>query len=535
MKIAAIARIQRFPLLIPLFCWCLVLFLHASGPSAAGSPQVEVGEFPPADAIALETDGVQHALDALPATVDEIMRRSGVPGLAVAVVHRGETVFSRGFGVRELGKNLPVEPETVFQLASISKSVSATVAAIQIAKGAARWDDPIVKYLPAFKLNDAYVTSHATIGDLFSHRSGLPHEAGDDLEELGFDRATIIERLAQLPLGAFRTSYAYANFGTTIAGEAVAAAANTGWETLANELLFQPLGMTATSYAYEDLLSQSNRAELHALEDGRFQPLYSLNVQAQAPAGSLSSNVVDMAEWLKLLLAGGTRDGKALFTPEAIQPALTAQSFSARAQQMDARSGFYGYGFNVNVEANGRTSMGHSGAFVLGASTSFKIVPSADLGIIVLTNGAPVGATEAIVTQFVDTALYGQPTRDWFDTYHTAFAGILAPRGDLVDQSPPASASPANKLDAYIGTYANPYYGSAEIKRDGGGLALVLGPKKLVFPLQHWDGDTFAMAPAGEGMAKGSLGSVSFKATDAKTSGFTADLFNDAGLGTWDR
>ena len=514
---------------------CLIPFLQMTTPSLAQSPQVVIGQTPPADAIALDPGGLDLALSALPGAVDEIMRRSGVPGVAIAVVHGGEVVFSRGFGLREIGKNLPIDPETVFQIASISKSVSASVAAIQATNGSVDWDDPVVKYLPDFQLNDPYVTSHATIGDFFAHRSGLPHEAGDNLAELGFDRTTIIARLAQQPLDAFRTSYAYANFGTTIAGEAVAAAAGTEWETLAEQALFQPLGMTATSYAYEDLLSHPNRAALHAFEGGRFQPLYTLDAQAQAPAGSLSSNVIDMAEWLKLLLSGGTRDGKVLFEPEAIQPALTAQSFSARAQQMDARSGFYGYGFNVNVEANGRTSMGHSGAFLLGAGTSFKILPSADLGIIVLTNGAPVGAAEAIVAQFVDTAMYGQPTRDWFDTYHTAFAGILEPGGDLVGVTPPASASSASELDAYVGTYANAYYGPAEIKPDGEGLALVLGPKQLVFPLRHWDGDTFAMAPASEGMAKGSLGSVSFTLTDAGASGFTADLFNDTGLGTWNR
>lgn len=514
---------------------CLIPLLQMSLPVLAQSPQVAIGQTPPADSIALNADGLDRALSALPDAVDDIMRRSGIPGVAIAVVHGGKVVFSRGFGLRQLGTTLPIDPETVFQIASISKSVSASVAAIQATKGSINWDDPIVKYLPDFELSDPYVATHATIGDFFAHRSGLPHEAGDNLAELGFDRTVIIERLAQQPLDAFRTSYAYANFGTTIAGEAVAAAAGKSWEALAAEVLFQPLGMTATSYAYEDLLSRSNRAALHAFEDGRFQPLYTLDAQAQAPAGSLSSNVVDMAEWLKLLLAGGTHNGSVLFSPEAIQPALTAQSFSARARQLDARSGFYGYGFNVNVEANGRTSMGHSGAFLLGAGTSFKIVPSADLGIIVLTNGAPVGAAEAIVAQFVDTAMYGQPTRDWFDTYHAAFAGILEPAGDLVGKTPPSSASPANELDAYVGSYANAYYGPAEVKRVGDGLALILGPKQLAFPLTHWDGDSFAMAPAGEGMAKGSLGSVSFSASDGAVSGFTADLFNDTGLGVWER
>jgi CubicO group peptidase (beta-lactamase class C family) len=199
--------------------------------------------------------------------VADIMARSGVPGMAVAVVHDGETVFARGFGIRRAGEAAEVTPETVFQIASISKSVSATVAAIAVSRVLAHWDDPVATHLPGLRLSDPYITAHATIGDFFAHRSGLPAAAGDDLKDLGFDRATILARLEQLPLDAFRISYHYANFGTTVAAEAVAAAAGRDWEELADALLFAPAGMTATSYRHADFLARENRAALHARED----------------------------------------------------------------------------------------------------------------------------------------------------------------------------------------------------------------------------------------------------------------------------
>src|SRR3546814_1681291 len=97
--------------------------------------------------------------------------------------------------------------------------------AIEVTNKVVQWDDPASRHLPQLKLSDPYITMHATIGDFMAHRTGLPPTAGDDLEDLGFSRQQIIERLRYLPLDSFRSSYHYANFGTTIGAEAVAAAA----------------------------------------------------------------------------------------------------------------------------------------------------------------------------------------------------------------------------------------------------------------------------------------------------------------------
>lgn len=366
----------------------------------------------------------------------------------------------------------------MFQIASISKSISATVASIEVTKGVVAWDDPVAKHLSGFKLNNDYVSEHGTIGDFFAHRSGLPGTAGDDLEDLGFKRNDVIARLQHLPLDPFRTSYHYANFSTTIGAEAVAAAAHEPWDKLADEQLLQPLGMKSTSYRHADYVANDNRAALHVYQNGRFLPLGQRNADEQAPAGGVSSTVVDLAEWVKLLLANGEYKGKRLIAEEALLPALSPQSFSARAHDTSARSGFYGYGFNVNTELGGRPSMGHSGAFLLGAGTAFKIVPSADIGIIVLTNGAPVGAAESVVAQFTDIALYGKASRDWFAAYNGAMKGFFQPQGDLSFKEKPAAPLPSKALQEYTGSFDNAYFGKTEVKEVNGTLTLVLGRSK---------------------------------------------------------
>lgn len=492
---------------------------------------------PPADVIAMPKGSVDKALARLPAVIADIMQRSQVPGMAVAVVHGNRTLYAKGFGRRDISskdsKNR-VDEHTLFQIASISKSLSATLASMAVSDSKASWDDPVSRFLPDFKLGNDYVSKNATIGDFFAHRSGLPPTAGDELEDLGFSRADVLQRLQQLPLDPFRISYHYANFSTTIGAEAVAAAEKQSWEELAEDRLFKPLGMKDTSYRYADFQAHENRARLHAYQNGRFKPFGERNADAQAPAGGVSSNVVDLAEWLKLLLANGKHDGRQLIAPDALLPALSPQSFSARPHDTSSRSGFYGYGFNTNIELGGRPSMGHSGAFLLGAGTSFRIVPSADIGIIVLTNGAPIGAAEAVVASFTDLALYGKTTRDWFDAYHGAMLGFFEPQGDLSTEQPPKSPKAARELRDYVGHYDNAFFGPADISEKDGGLVMQLGPKAMQFPLQHWDDETFAFTPIGEAELVNSRASLKFGLTsDAKSGGFEIRFYNGNGLGQW--
>ena len=103
--------------------------------------------------------------------------------------------LAKGYGVREAGKPEPVDADTVFQLASVSKSVGATVVASQVGAGKLAWDTPVTELLPWFALSDPQATALLTVGDLYAHRSGLPDHAGDELEDLGYDRREVLERL----------------------------------------------------------------------------------------------------------------------------------------------------------------------------------------------------------------------------------------------------------------------------------------------------------------------------------------------------
>jgi len=514
----------------------LIAALAACAAAPPYAPEAVTAEIPSQDVVRLPDGSVDRAVEQLPDLVERVLEASGVPGAAVAVVEGEEVRFSEGFGEKVVGEGDPVDEETVFQLASLSKPIGATVVATQVTQDVVEWDTPVAELLDGFALADPWVTDHVTVGDLYAHRSGLPHAAGDDLEDIGYDRDYIIEHLRLEPLHPFRSTYNYANFGMTTGAEAVATAAGVDWATLSEEELYEPLGMTSTSSRYADFLEHDNRTALHALVDGEFQALYERMPDEQAPAGGVSSNVLDLAKWLSLVIGEGSAFGSELVDPVDLLPATSAQIVSAHPSVPDQRPGAYGYGFNTGVLASGRVNVSHSGAFTLGAGTNFQIVPELGLGIVVLTNAGPVGAAEAIAAEFLDRVQFGKSTRDWLTDYGHALGSYYNPAGDLAGEEAPASPAPARPLEEYAGTYQNDYFGQAEVVASGDALVVRLGPDGgYEVELEPWDGDTFAFVPTGENAPDGSRSSATFVLDPAGGATLTLQFFDTNELGTWTR
>lgn len=513
------------------------ILLASLPPAAAEGPMIAV-DGPPAETvgIAVPAGRIDAAIGRLDDLAAAMLARSGVPGLALAVVHGGRTVYAKGFGVRRQGAPEAIDGDTVFQIASLSKAVGATVVASQVAAGRLAWDTPAVAHLPWFALADPWVTAHVTIGDLYAHRSGLPDHAGDDLEDLGFDRRAVLERLRLLPLAPFRSSYAYTNFGLTAAAEAVAAAAGTDWATLSEQALYGPLGMTRTSSRFADFAARDNRATGHTATADGFRPLFVRQPDGQSAAGGVSSSARDMAAWMALVLQGGKAGGQQLIATEALLPAITAQVITRQSPAATARPDLYGFGFGIGSEPSGRTVLSHSGAFYRGAATSFLMIPSLDLGIVVLSNAMPVGAVEALCRDFADLAQYGEITRDWYAGYNPRLLPMSAPAGSLAGATAPAAPAAALPHAAYLGSYDNAYFGPLRVAEKDGGLVAILGPKDMTFALRHWDGNRFVLVPAGENAPLGSLSAVDFQVDAAGTAGtVTVELLNEYGLGSFQR
>jgi len=479
---------------------------------------------------------VAQAVSQLDAVAADIFARSRIPGMAVAVVYQGRVVYAKGFGVRKIGEKEPVDPRTVFQLASLSKPIGATVVASQVDRGIVSWDTPVTRHLPWFALYDPRATAQVTIGDLYSHQSGLPDHAGDDLEDLGYGQRQILDRLRYLPGKPLRTQYAYTNFGLTAAALAVASAAGTEWETLSAEVLYAPLGMTSTSSRYSDFIAQANRASPHIRGEAGFLPGAQRQPDAQTPAGGVSSNVLDMAKWLNMVLHEGSVDGRPLIGREALIPALSPQVMTSPPSESNKHGGHYGYGFNISTTPAGYKLLGHSGAFSMGAATSFSLLPEVDTGIVVLTNALPVGAAEALCLTYIDLVQYGRIDRDWLDFLVPVFNAMMTPIGDLAGQPFPGQAEAALPLKVYTGTFANDYLGGVEISQRGNKLVLSMSPQGRELPLEHWSGNVFVFEPGGEMASPGSRSSVTFFGEqDGTIHGLDIEIYEKDGVGRLDR
>jgi CubicO group peptidase (beta-lactamase class C family) len=482
-------------------------------------------------------DKVLAALPRLDAMAQQLVANRAVPGLAIAVVHEGQVVFLKGFGLREMGKAEAVDPDTVFQIASLSKPVSATVVAALVSAGVVEWGGKIADLDPAFRLHDAYPSAEVTLRDLFAHRSGLPGGAGNDIEAIGFDRDTVMNRLRLVPpSSSFRAGYSYSNAGLTAGALAAAKPTGKSWEEVADTRLFKPLGMTATSARYADFVDRADRAALHVDIGHGWEAKVLRDADVQAPAGGISSSARDLAQWMRLELANGMLDGERRISADAL--AATHEPLMSRgANPVTGAASFYGLGWVVEYGRHG-LSWGHAGAFSAGARTLVQLYPDSSLGILVLANAFPSGAPEGLADSYFDWVFDGQRRQDWLADWDGAYSGLFGPAIEAAKATyakvpqPPTAALP---LAAYAGRYRNAYVGDAVLAEAGGTLTLALGPNgETTFPLKHFDRDQFLAFVAAE--MPDTSSAVRFAIGPAgKAETVTIEFLDDNQLGTLTR
>jgi len=501
----------------------------ALGAAAQAQTPVQVDMHPE-----LTREAVDKAIVVLDELAAKEIADDTVPGLAIAVVFEDEVVFARGYGLREAGAAAAVDADTVFQLASLSKPVGATVVAALIGEGRIDWDTRIADLDPGFAMHDPWVTDQITIRDLYAHRSGLPDHAGDLLEDLGFPRAEVLRRLRHLePSSSFRSGYAYTNFGLTEAAVAAASAYDLEWEDASARYLYEPLGMTSTSSRYADFAARENKALGHVMADGQWVHREQRQPDAESPAGGVGSSVNDLAKWMRLQLGKGAFEREQIVSQAALEESHLPHMLT-EARSPFGYPGFYGLGWNVGWTPDGRTRLSHSGAFAMGAATAVSLYPDDGLGIVVLTNAAPIGVPEALSAIFSDTAFYGEPTQDWLPLYRGLFRQMLVAEAGPDFGTPPDDPRPSADRAGYLGSYENDYFGAVEIVERGDGLAMVVGPEPMTFPLSHYDGDTFTWETIGENAI--GLSSVTFTLDrDRRAASMVVGQFDTHGAGRFER
>jgi CubicO group peptidase (beta-lactamase class C family) len=428
----------------------------------------------------------------LEAFIERGMRDWEIPGLAIAVVKDDELVWARGFGVRRLGETTPVDENTLFNIASVSKAFTAAALAILVDEGRIDWDDPVVDYIPHFQLYDPYVTQNTTIRDLLSHRVGIGRMTGNRLRWISHrDRDEQIRRIRHLgPEQPFRAGYVYNNVLYMVAGEIVPAVTGISWEEFVRDRIFKPLGMNRSFTSMAHLREGENIAFPHQEIDGKVVEIPRRSFDGVGPAASIHSSAQEIAAWIRLHLGDpGTFEGRRLLSRTVVQEMHRAQNVIREPAFSHLAS--YGLGWSLG-SWQGRRVSSHGGA-VDGMNTTLVLVPEENLGIFITTNAFNT-FMNALAQQVMD-AYFGAPERDWHETIfqnHQRQKAAVQARRDSIHAARIPNARTSLPLERFTGHYDDDLYADARVKLVDGRLVLELWKDDdQVADLEHWHHDTF--------------------------------------------
>ena len=326
------------------------------------------------------------------AVIEQEMAMQQVPGLAVAVVHKGVPVFSQGFGLEEVANNTPVTPATLFRIGSITKPLTAIAILQLVEAGQVDLDASVVTYLPDFAVSD-----QITVRQLLSHSSGL----GDAAIPYGrTDPAALQEYVATLnPASAFAPPgvlFSYSNVGYNILGRVIEVVSGMPYADFMGEQVFPALGMAHSTFRRDVALGEGLALGYYPSR-GAPEPVdRDPDNGAEYPSGFAFSNVEDLSRLALFLLSDGMVEGEQRLLPASVQAMKTSV---IRVEPLDV-----GYGLGLLIRTrSGETSVGHNGT-INGYAATMELMPSQELAVIVLSNRNnydPAHITQAAFDLFV--------------------------------------------------------------------------------------------------------------------------------------
>lgn len=442
------------------------------------------------------------------------------PAIGIAVVKGGQTILSRGYGVKVQGKPARADEHTLFAIASNSKNVTAAALAILVDEGKVKWDEPVKTYLPGFKLSDPYITDHITVRDTLSHRAGFGLGAGDLLFWPNSDRtrAEVIAQAAFVPIeDGFRARYHYCNLMFVVAGAVLEAVSGLTWEDFIQTRILDKVGMTET-VPLARLADPAKSALPHARVGPPLRthgPMVQIansiaevwNWDSAAAAGGICTTTTDWAKWIAVRLnEGRLPDGSRLFSEEAARemyrPNIIVGSSPGPTAELPNRSIASTYAMGLQVQDyRGERIASHGGGSPGGISATV-LIPGRKIGFSIFSNAEESFLLRSLRSGITDLCM-GKVDVDWIaDSKKIEAEGEAKSQAAAIeiDAKQRAGAPPAMPLDAYAGTWRDPWYGDITIvqKTEGRGRNRKTGlwlsfthTPALQGWLEPYDGETF--------------------------------------------
>lgn len=414
------------------------------------------------------------------ALVDRSLKTFNVPGIAVAIIKDGKIIHAKGYGVKSILTNEKVDANTLFGIASNSKAFTSAALAMLVDEGKVKWDDKVIKYLPNFRMYNAYVTTEFTIRDLLTHRSGLGLGAGDLMiwpDGSDFTAQDIIQNLQYLkPVSAYRTQYDYDNLLYIVAGEVIRAASGSSWCDFVEERLMKPLEMNHSAASFLRLKDTTNIIAPHVPIDGKLKVIKRYQNQLFDAAAGIYSSVNDLSIWTIMQMNNGKygAENKQLFSKKEHDEMWQLQTIIPTIAKAPYNTHFGGYGLGWFLsDLKGYKQVTHTGGLE-GIVTQVTLFPELNLGIIVLTNQQSGAAFRAITNTIKDSYL-GVKSEDYVANYSAALKSNEETADKITDEvwaTVARNKKEKSKIDfkSFIGTYKDNWFGDITLYEKEGKL-----------------------------------------------------------------
>ncbi len=347
---------------------------------------------------------IEHTVNQFDSLLNANLKQSGTVGAAAVITYKGKIAFIKCFGLRKAGEKNLVNKNTIFRLASVSKSVTGVLAGILDDENIINLDDKVVDYLPDFALKNSTSTNEIKIRHLLSHTSGLIPHAYDLMVEDHVPLNKIIERLVEVDITAPPGQlYGYQNVVYSIYDPIAEAKTHKSFNSLIEEKVFTPFGMHDASTGFEAFKNNENKAYPHYNRgNNRFSPMR-LNDRYYntTPAAGVNASIADLGQFLITLtddksevLSDNARE--TIFTPQVKSP-LKRTYFRSWGRGIQSKE--YSIGWRI-VDYKGR-KVAYHGGYVLGYKAEIALCEEEEIGIAILCN-SPNSATAKNIPTFLN-------------------------------------------------------------------------------------------------------------------------------------
>jgi len=428
--------------------------------------------------------------------VAKVQKQWGIPGMSVVVVKDNKVLFSKGYGVRELGKPEPVDTQTLFACASTTKAMTVALMGMLVDEGKLNWNDPVYKYLPELQLYDASATQEITIRDLLIHDTGV---GGTDFftGAMTIPVNEMFRRMVMVkPSYSIRSGFIYQNIMYSAAGRIIERLMGKTWAEAIQERIFRPLGMLRTA-PKRGYIKDNNLTRPHYVINDTIRVIdYGIDSEIGS-AGAVWSSADDMGKWVICMLDSSKYSGGRLLKPETWLEIFKPQTMVptdeyATMQILKPNWLTYGLGWYQH-DYKGHKINFHTGSLAGAGLTAITAqLPDEQLGIFAFGNLDHAEGRHALIYKAFDLFALGG-TRDWSTEFKTLYDGLnqqgKQATANFVAKRV-ANTTPSLPLSAYIGTYTSPLYGEVNVSVVGDAL-LVNANDVLKATLPHWHYDTF--------------------------------------------